>query len=401
MAAKVKVVKQKLGSLGLDGNLSSTMNRMLGGGGYDLKIIVPKYLNIKEELDKITKILFKFVESPTALAFKADFESEYTKIRDFIKQTQDEFNKVEVPDLIKIELLDSNLLMEAIQKNQPLTSEFKLYKDFMDYYPTFLKCSPVNFILVFLKNMLPHKLYLLKNETKSTTTTTTTTTTSTSDITDQMKNMKIKPVIGNPNTAKPQKVTFNAEEAIKNITNMYESIELPGFCPFTFAPKLDLSFIYRNGDELIRRYLCIFTSIVFDSAYRMYKALKVPDINVEDFIQIIESQLGTLKAKIPRCDKAFDKIASSMNLFRDNFETYYGDFIKSDNKTIIVENFVMDVAKNCGDTSADMVRQFRQIIKFYKDQTQTMRGKIPLLDTAIDTVNANLDQLTSSFNKDD
>ena len=77
------------------------------------------------------------------------------------------------------------------------------------------------------------------------------------------------------------------------------------------------------------------------------------------------NNIGEVKKRIPRCEKAFKKIEESVDLLKENFNGYYKDYVQTQNQMIIMESFVTDVAKN---TKADpeTTREFRQIISYYR-----------------------------------
>jgi len=119
-----------------------------------------------------------------------------------------------------------------------------------------------------------------------------------------------------------------------------------------------------------------------------------PDIDVDKFSEVIMKNIDELRKCIPRCDKAFDKIANSVGLLKQNFGDYYKDFVtsQSGNPGIIVENFVMDVAKK---NSADLqtTRQFKEIIKYYNRQISGKKVDNPKVRKMLSLVGENLDIL--------
>jgi hypothetical protein len=141
----------------------------------------------------------------------------------------------------------------------------------------------------------------------------------------------------------------------------------------------------------LRKYMLFFLHILYKKGLEIVKLITQPDIDVEKFSEVLVRNIGQVRKQIPRCEKAFDKIAKSVDLLRGNFDDYYKDFVISQNPGIIIENFVGDVAKN---SSADMevTRQFRQIIKHFK---QKMAGKVqdPKVKKLLSMMGKNLDVL--------
>jgi len=137
--------------------------------------------------------------------------------------------------------------------------------------------------------------------------------------------------------------------------------------------------------------------LVYNKCDQIYKLVSSPDIDVDKFADALVANIATIKKQIPRCDEAFNKIEESVHLLRDKFGGYYKDFITSQNPGIIVENFVLDVAKD-SKANSKVTRQFRQIIGFYKKR---MQGQIkdPKIKRIFDLVGANLNVLEKKTSK--
>lgn len=137
--------------------------------------------------------------------------------------------------------------------------------------------------------------------------------------------------------------------------------------------------------------------LIYHRCDQIYKLVSSPDIDVDKFAEALVNNIQTIKKQIPRCDEAFSKIEESVNLLRDNFGGYYKDFITSQNPGIIVENFVLDVAKD-SKANFKVTQQFKQIIAFYKKR---MQGQIkdPKIKRIFDLVGANLDVLEKKTSK--
>jgi len=139
--------------------------------------------------------------------------------------------------------------------------------------------------------------------------------------------------------------------------------------------------------------------LIYNKCDQIYKLVSSPDIDVDKFSEALVGNIATIKKQIPRCNEAFDKIEESVHLLRDKFGGYYKDFITSQNPGIIVENFVLDVAKD-SKANSKVTRQFKQIIGFYKKK---MAGQIkdPKIKRIFDLVGANLNILEKKTAKKD
>ena len=95
-----------------------------------------------------------------------------------------------------------------------------------------------------------------------------------------------------------------------------------------------------------RTFILMFIAKLYEISYALYEIISSPDIDVDDFVKIIVSSIDTVKKHIPRCDDAFNKIIESIDILKNNFDGYYKEFVASNNPSIIMENFVLDVSKN-------------------------------------------------------
>jgi hypothetical protein len=140
------------------------------------------------------------------------------------------------------------------------------------------------------------------------------------------------------------------------------------FAPIEGLPALNFRKVYISdtlqGRE--KQFVLMILHKLYEISYEMYEALSSPDIDVEDFVQVVRSSLSEVRKQIPRCDEAFNKILESVDLLKQNFGGYYKDFVASDNSGIIMENFVLDVSKSGEGNTPVVTAQFRKIIKYYQ-----------------------------------
>jgi hypothetical protein len=115
----------------------------------------------------------------------------------------------------------------------------------------------------------------------------------------------------------------------------------------------------------------IFLHKLYHVTHDVYEAASQPDVNVDDFVDVIMSAMDDLKKHIPRCDEAFGKIRASVDLLRGNFSRYHRDMKQAGNPSIIMENFVIDVSSSSGGTSLKVKQQFKKIIGHYRKLAQS------------------------------
>jgi hypothetical protein len=146
--------------------------------------------------------------------------------------------------------------------------------------------------------------------------------------------------------------------------------------PFPFPFNIKDLFL----EEYISKNTIEFIMVILNKLYlftiEIYNTVRTPDIDVDQFIEIITSSIAEIQKRpeLNRCSKAFNKIKESVMLLKTNFNDYYRDFVETQDNTIIMQNFILDVSKN---TKADLelTRQFRKIIAFYREQAQKNGGE--------------------------
>ena len=169
---------------------------------------------------------------------------------------------------------------------------------------------------------------------------------------------------------------------------------IPGFdfTPFPFS-TLNIKRIWAATGITVRVKKYIFTvlKVVFDISHKVYDTITSPDVDIAEFSKSIISSISQVKKAIPRCEKAFAKIEESVGLLNGNFNTYYKDFVQSQNPSTIIESFVIDVS-NSGGADPQTTRQFRKIINYYRKATN---GKIkdPKIKKVFEMLNANFNMM--------
>ena len=163
----------------------------------------------------------------------------------------------------------------------------------------------------------------------------------------------------------PGKVDF-VPKKIEQLNGKYIE-EMPGeyFTPIFGLPELNIKNLYQRAIISDRQWIVVWIQKLFMFARAMNNTFVKPDVSVDDMVKIVESAIANLKKHIPRCDRAFEKLLSSINVLKDKFPNYYSDFVKTDNPSIIIENFIQDVATQ-SENDIEIAREFRQIINFYR-----------------------------------
>nr|BCY04621.1 hypothetical protein [Abalone asfa-like virus] len=166
------------------------------------------------------------------------------------------------------------------------------------------------------------------------------------------------------------------------------------FAPIPNLPSADFKSIYTNNkiQGTYRYTILLFLHKLYTITYDVYKISCLPNIDVNEFVNVVIASMEEVKKQIPRCELAFAKIADSVKLLQTNFSEYYKDFVSSKNPTVIIERFVVDVA-NTTKTSAVITHQFRQIINYYK-MVAAQHAKNPKLQILFQHIDKNFNELS-------
>jgi hypothetical protein len=364
-SGKVGVAKKTM----KDPELIDLFNQMCGAGEPDPNIVVPKYEKLLEEAKKITNMLLDFSRSPFAKVFRSDYNTAFDEIANYATESLKELDELTLEEN-KNDVLSGEDL-KGLNENQSeiakyiasINSKYDL-DELKEAYGGLKECRPIQEAIMMTRNI--KDVLMMEKERRKT-----------------------------------QKHDLEERDALSLL--FITKCEGDSLTLFQFS-SLDFKQITYNEDFFtpdLKKYVLLFLHLLYKKGLEIVRLITAPDIDVDKFSEVLVRNIGEVRKRIPRCDKAFDKIANSVNLLRGNFDDYYKDFVISQNPGIIIENFVGDVAK---DSSADVqtTMQFRQIIKFYKQQ---MAGKVndPKVKKILSMVGANLDVLeqeTKSYEKE-
>lgn len=341
-----------------DKSMTELFNNMMGTGNPDLDIIVPKYEAIMSASEAIINVLKSFAETPFAKACLNDFPKAFLEINQFCTKAQAERKLLIAEKNDKVftgpelnGLNSGNISMENMIKK--LNSVYKP-EDLSAKYTALKQAGFIRELIMTTKNIRT-ALKLEKKRSKT-----------------DRNCLKEKDHLSS-----------------KFITNSDgDSLNL-----FSFS-SLDFKQLYY-----IDKIILVHNNYILYALHIIYKKLKIivdtimaADIDVDKFSEQIMESITSLKKNIPRCDKAFSKIESSLDLLKGNFNNYYKQFVSSRNPSIIMESFISDVSSNnSGDT--ETIQQFRQIISFYTKNKNHNKMNDPKINKIFDLLNNNMNIL--------
>lgn len=174
---------------------------------------------------------------------------------------------------------------------------------------------------------------------------------------------------------------------------------IPGmqFCPIHGADGINFKFLYNQlgNTDKDKLYLLTILHKLFSISHSVYETISSPDIDVNEFVEIVMNSVAEVRKQIPRCDAAFNKIIESVDLLKGNFGDYYKDYVASNNPTSIMENFIIDVSEKT-EATPQLTNQFRKIISYYR-KVASQQSNNPKLGMLFKHLDKNFDKLDRSF----
>lgn len=293
-----------------DSNISDMFNQMIGAGNVNMNVVYPKYVEISKTTASLIKLLTVFNDG----VFMKTFEETRVareEIAEFITLCNTEHTEMfEFEDISRYQGI-FDMVDESTRER------------FNDIYEKSKSSKMVKTFIMVCDKLVEYKRHI---------------------------------------------------EDPKNLSGKFINT-MPGveYCPLPFT-SLNFKYLFSldRVDNKGREYLLLILNKLYMYTYQLYHAYSRPDIDVNEFVEVILSNMGEVQKRIPRCGKAFRKIKESVELLKHNFNGYYRDFVQTKNSSIIMEHFVLDVSR---ETEADpeTTQQFRRIINYYRKMTQ---GKI-------------------------
>lgn len=346
-----------------DPELIDMFNKMVGASDPDPTIVIPKYEEIMNNSIEMIQILESFIKSPFARVFINDFHKAFLEIKEFIDKSKPQLEELKLEKNDKIfSGEDLNKLNDNPEKIQEYLSniEFRYKITKLGEMYVKLKDSPVIKESIMTARSLKNAVMLEKQRSGTT--------------------------------------IHDLEEKDNLSSNFIIKSDGDFMILFNFT-SLDFKQLYYHDlmNSQFSKYILFVLHLIYKKVLNIVKEITSPDIDVDKFSELLVKNIDEIRKHIPRCDKAFDKIKQSVSLLKTNFGEYYKDFISSQNPGIIVENFVIDVAKS-SNADISTTRQFREIIKFYRSHMQN-RIKDPKIKKIFKMLGANLDILEDKTNK--
>lgn len=337
--SKIKIIKNHM-----DKDAVEMFNQMVGASDtVNIPICQPKYINIENGLQNAFKILTMMNEG--CIKLFPHLSDTYTEIANFVETASADLKTIF--NVKREQYASDEEFNEAFSKSYIAMKEHKL----------------INLFIGICNELICYKKYI-----------------------ELLEILDEKFIINMPGTDFAPLVgitSFNIKE----------------FVTYLRAEIIDSTDVKHK--EISRRMIKLIMLVLhklYVISYKIYKEVTSADIDVNEFVKVIMSNIQEVKKKIPRCEKAFKKIEQSVHLLKEKFGDYYKDFIVTKNQTIIMENFVLDVAKQT-NTDIETTRQFKEIIKYYrKVAAQQPGGNNPKLSALLSKMESSIGQLEKHHN---
>lgn len=311
-----------------------------GEGSATLSIAHPKYVRIMEQSERFIKTISMFSVSRIITLFP-DAQQGLAVYLSALKSQHAESFKAPDLDLYVKKRSELEVTMDVPKDYTDVPPAIAV--EFQKVFNKIKTCNIINMILVTCKNLVRHKKHIMHSE--------------------QLKGDFILRIAGNK------------------------------LCPLPDLPEVNFRTMYID-DRLTpqdKNFLLLILNKLYTVSHDVYEAVSAPDIDVKEFVKVIMSSISEIKKQIPRCEQAFQKIIDSVGLLQNNFDGYYKDFVASNNPTIIMENFVIDVSKST-NASPKVTAQFRQIIGYYR-KIASQQASNPKLQSLFKQVDKNFQEL--------
>jgi len=335
---KSKVVRSTIS----DPDVMQMFENVLGTGestDLNITIVHPKYLKIVKHCGRFMTLLEALGDQPLMGKFPVEARHLAGYVADLRNQASKTFS---APDFEKLHPADAigQAAGHTVDYRQVTKEE---YEAFAGAYKKIKESNIVNTAIVTCNNLVPHKKSL-----------------------EHVESLKDRFLIRSAGLS---------------------------FSPLPGLPAMNFKQLYISDALSVEDKKCLLMVLhkMFTISHDVYDTMSSPDIDVDEFVQVIIESLDGVKKHIPRCDEAFNKIRESVGLLKGNFDGYYKDFVASNNPTIIMENFVLDVSKST-DSSPKVTAQFRRIISHYR-KLASQQAQNPQMKSLFAQVDKNFQEL--------
>jgi hypothetical protein len=316
------------------------------------KVIYPKYIRYEKECSRYIKLLSSFANSE----MMNKFQLYKANLRDTVIDLQAIYNNTfsfqnTESFIAKYAPTQQNKLFDQILNFNAVPAE--TITEFVDIYNKIADSEFINHTILTCKNLIVYKKYIQDKE--------------------HLKDHFLVNSAG---------VDFNPIDGLNvNFKDIY------------------INDTVGDGDKKL---VLLVLHKLYEISHNIYEIVSSPDIDINNFMEMVTNSIGTLKTQIPRCGTAFKEIENSIGMLKNNFSTYYKDFKETGNPSIMMENFVVDVTKKA-NPSPKVAQQFTKIIAYYRkaNKSKVSDPKLQMLFSQFDKNIAALREHTENEDLDE
>lgn len=172
--------------------------------------------------------------------------------------------------------------------------------------------------------------------------------------------------------------------------------------PFPFT-KLNLKYILTLDDvkQNTINFFMVLLQKVHELTSKINDELNSPDIDIDQFVEVIMTNIDAIQ-KVPelsRCGQAFKKIKESVKLLKSRFDGYYQDYIATNDSTIMMQHFILDVSKET-TASPQVTLQFKKIINYYTKVAHNNPNATPQIKNMLNRFNDTFNDIEKKATED-
>lgn len=334
---KVKIKKVKMALGGENEELADMFNQMLGTGTANIPIAYPRYKRIRVLCEQLVKLFGLLKDSPFMVAC-TEFSVQAEQLNTFCTWAKGKIIEIFNVDLSDFEW-DFSRLTEAHKKL------------FSEAYEAMKRSDLVKTFVLLCDKLVPYKKYFI-------------------DL-DNLNHKFITTMAGTDWSPFPF-TTLN----IKHI------FTLPGV-----------------GENTITFFMTILNK-AYVLSRQLYDELQSPDIDIDKLADLIMSNINEIQRRpeLSRCGEAIRKIKESIGLLKNRLPSYYRDFLATNDNTIIMQHFIIDVSSET-KASPTVIRQFGIIADYYRNiaEQQITNPKVKMLLSKINESFKELERGTTNL----
>jgi len=169
-------------------------------------------------------------------------------------------------------------------------------------------------------------------------------------------------------------------------------------------PRLEINceMMMHTLNESAAKMLIEILAALYTNSMAIYKIITSPDIDISKFSGVIVDSLCEIEKhpKLSRCKRAFTKIKNSVSLLEGNFDDYYKNFVQSQNPSVIMESFIVDIAER-ENADPETTRQFRMIITHIRNMAKERKINDPQMEQMFNALNEKMDHVEGAMKEED